>query len=129
MRPCIAPKHLRWREALFPQSSAAIQVPCYFPGEAGFKGTIYNVIVWILNRTSALLNLLLILPMLLLMAAWFLVSLPLQLLRFFVTPAAFGEIARVAAMPAQVLLWIMFLPVKICNLLTATVVYVWGPKT
>ena len=75
------------------------------------------------------MNVLLILPIWLLVLAWGIVALPLQLLRLVVSPTTFLAMSPIITFPVAVLIWLLGVPVKVLNLLMAVIVYVWGPKS
>ena len=124
----IPPTHFQWREALLTTSTRAITAPLYGPGEAGFGGRAYNFVVRGLHATIEVMNVVLAIPMFLLVLAWGIVTLPLQLIRLVVSPTTFLAMSPIIIFPGAVLIWFLGLPVKVLNLLMAVIVYVWGPK-
>ena len=123
------PTHFQWREAVFTTSTRAITAPLYGPGEAGFGGRAYNFLVRGLHAAIEVMNVLLILPGWLLVLAWGIVTLPLQLLRLVVSPTTFLSMVPIIIFPSAVLIWLLGVPVKVLNSLMAVIVYVWGPKS
>lgn len=124
----VPPSHFQWKEAFFPTSPVAVVAAEYFPGEAGLRGTIYNLSIRFLRNLSSVLNIVLMVPMFVVIAGWFVVTLPFQLLRFAVTPGMFMSIIDIISYPGKVLIWLVYLPVKLCNLLIAIIAYLFGPK-
>ena len=124
------PQHFQWREVLFPKSTRDIVIPFFRPREFGFRGRAYNITVEVLLTAAQLMNLVLFIPSLVLGAAWVIVMLPAQSFRLFVSPLTFRfRIVPLLAIPAVVSIWLLFLPVKLTNLLIAVIVYLFGPKS
>lgn len=129
------PTHLQWREALFPSQWLEIVVPMYVEGEAGLLGTAYNFTVVAFGSTSWVLNLALGVPVLAVSILLGLVMIPITaplrivaLVRHW-EPETYLAVTRVTNYPCVVLIHLVTSPVKFVNLLTAIVVYLFGPKT
>jgi hypothetical protein len=105
-------------------------MPFYRPDEAGLGGRAYNVTIEVLLAATQILNLLFFLPSLLMTGVWLIATLPAQVLRLVVSPLTFrNTVVPIIAFPGVVSVWLLFLPVKLLNLLAALIVYVFGPKT
>jgi len=129
------PTHFQWREALFPSQWLEIVVPMYVEGEAGLLGRAYNFSVVALGAISWVLNLALYIPMMAVVILWGLVTIPittplhiLALVRQW-GPERPRAVGGVISYPGVVLIWLVTSPVKFVNLLTAIVVYLFGPKS
>ena len=123
--------------ALFPGSVEALdygtlEYGTYRASEGGAYGRFYNGILFILGTLNALLNLLLT-PLCFIAQ---LVSLPL-LVPYWGYRWLFGKEddplhmplgARIAGFPAQLLIWILSLPVKIIQIMIVLMAICLGPK-
>lgn len=118
-----------WREALFPTGPQGFQFALYSRGERGLLGATYNLLVRSLHAVVALLNVILILPMLAVTILWFVVTSPVQLLRLVLPMETFYKVIDIVTYPGQVAIWWIYLPVKLLNLLIASLAYLFGPSS
>lgn len=122
------PRHFQWREALFPRSVVSIAIPTYSAANATAGGKIYNIAVRSLNTISAILSVLVFIPSLIVGLVLGLVGSPLGLFQYVVSPAIYERLDRAVVFVGTLPIWLITSPVKLCNLLTATIVFFFGPK-